>query len=340
MKNIALIGIGKMGLSHFAIANSTKGLNIVSVCDTSKSLLRAISKNLGIKSYHDYNKMLNAENLDGVIISVPNSMHFNVVKDCLAAGIHVFIEKPLTINYHDSVALQTLAKTKNCLVQVGFVNRFNLIFSKVKELLESNLLGDVQSYHCEMRGGVILEKNTKGWRNSYAAGGGCLYDFGPHCIDLAIFLFGDDVELKSSNLESVFSSQVDDRVHADFLHKNGVEGIISIDWSDPSVRKATNLIRVKGTFGELFANKQEIKINLNHASNNLGFNVGEHEIYVTDLNTNVDYYLRGEDFSLQMQEFSKSLNDNSTINKSFIDSVITTDRLIAEILAQNGVENG
>jgi predicted dehydrogenase len=340
MKKIALIGVGKMGLSHFAIANSTPGIEIVAVCDTSKPLLRAIRKNLNVKTFNDYNKLLESETLDGVIVSVPNAMHFSVVLNCLKAGVNVFIEKPLTIKYQDSLVLHNFAKEQNLVVQVGYVNRFNLVFSKVKQLIESKLLGELISYDCQMRGGVVLEENSKGWRNSYAAGGGCLYDFGPHCIDLAVYLFGEDITLKSSQLESVFSTAVDDRVQAQFIHDNNLHGTVSVDWSDSTVRKATNSVNMVGEFGELSANKQEIKLNLTKANDVLGFTPGKHEIYVTDLDTNVDYYLRGEDFSLQMQAFSNALNAINTSIKSFIDSAIVTDRLIAEILDQNGVDNG
>lgn len=340
MKNIALIGIGKMGLSHFAIANSTPGIKIVAVCDTSKPLLRAIRKNLNIETYPDFNNLIQKESLDAVVVSVPNAMHFDVVLKCLKAGVDVFIEKPLTIKYQESLELQKIAKQHNRIVQVGFVNRFNLVFSKVKELLSNNLLGNLSSYQCDMRGGVVLEKSSKGWRNSYAAGGGCLYDFGPHCIDLAAHLFGEDITLKSSKLESVFSTVVDDRVTAEFEHINGLTGSISVDWSDATVRKATNSITVKGEFGELTANKQEIKLNLNKDNKDLNFSSGEHEIYVTDLDTDVGFYLRGEDFSLQMQAFSDTLNGIDTPVQSLIDSAIVTDRIISEILSQNGVVNG
>jgi predicted dehydrogenase len=340
MKNIALIGIGKMGLSHFAIANSTPGINIVAVCDTSKPLLRAIRKNLSIATYPDFNDLIQMESLDGVIVSVPNAMHFDVVLKCLKAGLDVFIEKPLTIKYQDSLELQKVANKHNRLVQVGFVNRFNLVFSKVKELLHHNVLGDLSSYQSDMRGGVVLEESSKGWRNSYAAGGGCLYDFGPHCIDFAVHLFGEDITLKSSQLESIFSTVVDDRVAAEFEHDNGLQGSISVDWSDATVRKATNSVVITGEFGKLTANKQEIKLHLTQTNEKLGLSAGDHTIYVTDLDTNVDFYLRGEDFSLQMKAFSDSLNGTETPVQSLIDSAIVTDRIISEILSQNGVENG
>ena len=75
MKNIALIDIGKMGMSHLAIANQTTGINVKAICDTSKPLLRMIEKNTKFASYTDYKKMIDEENLDVVHICTPHYMH-------------------------------------------------------------------------------------------------------------------------------------------------------------------------------------------------------------------------------------------------------------------------
>ncbi len=68
MKKIALIGIGKMGVSHLAIANQTPGIEVKAICDTSKPLLRAIEKNTKFAGYTDYKKMIERTPLDGVMI--------------------------------------------------------------------------------------------------------------------------------------------------------------------------------------------------------------------------------------------------------------------------------
>ncbi len=337
MKKVALIGLGKMGLSHFAIANSTDNMDVVAVCDTSKTLLRSVRKNLGINCYSDYRELLQNESLDAVIVSVPNNLHFVIVEHCLKAGIHVFIEKPLTLNYSQSLKLAKLATEKQCLVQVGYVNRFNPVFCKLKSLLDDSVLGKLHSYKCSMIGGVILEPSNKGWRNDYSAGGGCLYDYGPHCIDLAVFLFGENPHLESSTLSSVFSTKVDDVVEAKLIYQSGLTGEITVNWSDDSVRKATNRVSIVGEKGTIEANKQEIKINLNSPDQDLGPSVREHVIYVTDLDTSVGYYLRGEDFSRQLLEFSESINGLNSVYSSPIKSALVTDRIIDEIFTQNGV---
>jgi len=54
---------------------------------------------------------------------------------------------------------------------------------------------------------VVLKESNKGWRNDYSKGGGCLFDYGPHCLDLATYLFGSDVLVQSSALKKIFSTK-------------------------------------------------------------------------------------------------------------------------------------
>lgn len=329
MKKIALIGIGKMGLSHLAIANQTPGIEVVAICDTSKPLLRAIEKNTKFVGYTDYKKLIKENQLDGVMILVPNSFHYEITKYCIELGIHVFIEKPFTLNYNDSKFLVDLAEKHNVKGQVGYVNRFNPIFQRVKKLLEQNVIGEINNYVNTMTGGVILKEN-KGWRNDYSKGGGCLFDYGPHCFDLSTFLFGTEVVVQSSVLKKVFSNAVDDVVYATLIHKNSIIGFNYINWSDSSVRKATNSIEIIGSKGKISASKQELSVFLTEANPELNLAKGWNQIYVTDENTDIPYYLRGEDFSRQLIEFSDLINGKINESSSTLYSASITDKLLEE----------
>lgn len=329
MKKIALIGIGKMGMSHLAIANMTPELEVVAVCDTSKILLRFVDKNMKFKTYTDYKKMIKEIDLDGIMVLVPNAFHYDIAKYCIEKGINLFVEKPFTLTYEDSKRLVELSQKHNGKGQVGYVNRFNPIFEKVKKLLDQNVIGDVSNYVNRMTGGVILKEN-KGWRNDYSKGGGCLFDYGPHCFDLATYFFGTDVEVQSSVLKKVFSTEVDDIVYSTLIHNNKIVGLNYINWSDSSVRKATNSIEIMGSKGKLTASKYEINIFLIEENMELGFEKGWNQLYVTDESTDVAYYLRGEDFSRQLVEFSKLLSGEIDESRSSFYSASITDRLLEE----------
>lgn len=335
MKRIGLIGIGKMGLSHLAIANQTPGIEVKAICDTSKQLIRAIEKNTKFVCYTDSEKMIKEVPLDGVMILVPNAYHFDLVKYCIEKGIHVFVEKPFTLSYKDSKYLVDLAKINNVKGQVGYVNRFNPVFQRVKKLLDQNVIGEVSNYVNRMTGGVILKESSKGWRNDYKKGGGCLFDYGPHCFDLSSYFFGTDVEVQSSVLKKVFSTAVDDMVYATLLHNNKIVGFNYINWSDGSVRKATNNIEITGSKGKILASKQELSIFLTEGNKELNLEKGWNQMYVTDENMDVPYYLRGEDFSRQLIEFSDLLNGKIEESISSLFSASITDRLLEETKSLN-----
>jgi len=330
MKNIALIGIGKMGMSHLAIANQTPGIKVKAICDRSKPLLRLVKKNTNFSEYSDYKKMIDEVSLDGIMIIVQNLYHFELAKYCIEKGLHIFIEKPFTLSYNDSKTLIDLAKKHNVKGQVGYVNRFNPIFRHLKKLLDQNVIGEVSNYINRMTGGVILKENNKGWRNDYSKGGGCLFDYGPHCFDLSTYFFGTDVKVQSAVLKKVFSTAVDDVVYATMLHNNKIVGLNYINWSNSAVRKAANDIEIMGSKGKVTANKQELNIFLTEADSELGLKEGWNQIFVTDENTDVPYYLRGEDFSRQLMEFSDLLNEKVDEATSSLYSASITDRLLEE----------
>lgn len=342
MKKIGLIGIGKMGLSHLAIARKTPGIEVVAICDVSAPLMYFLGKNTKIETFKNYKKMVSKCALDGVMICVPNSMHYEVAKHCIEEGVHVFIEKPLTLSSKDSKELCEFAFKNNIKGQVGYVNRFNPVFRRVKELIDTGVIGEVVSYLNKMTGGVILKANSKGWRNDYSKGGGCLFDYGPHCFDLSCFFFGSDIRVEAASLTSIFSTKVDDIVSATFKHSEKIVGFNYINWSDSSVRKASNSIEIIGTKGKILANKQEISIYCDEALKDKNLLQGWNQLYVTDENTDVPYYLRGEDFSNQLIEFSALINGKIERSISSLEDGSVTDRLLEDILKLSGglIQNG
>ena len=342
MKKIALIGVGKMGLSHLAIANMTPGIEVVAICDVSTPLMYFLGKNTGIKTYKKYHKMIDDCDLDGVLICVPNALHFDIAKHCIEKGIHVFIEKPMTLSFAESTILCELASKHQVKGQVGYVNRFNPVFQRVKKLLDRNVIGETISYVNKMIGSVIVKENSKGWRNDYSKGGGCMFDYGPHCFDLSTYFFGTDVKVASAFLTKVFSTKVDDVVSATFLHNDRIVGFNYINWSDNSVRKASNTIEIVGTKGKITANKQEANIFLMEENAALNLQEGWNQLYVTDECTDIHYYLRGEDFSNQLQNFSDLINGKVEQSVSSLEDAKVTDKLLEDIYKISGglINNG
>jgi scyllo-inositol 2-dehydrogenase (NADP+) len=119
MVRVALIGLGKMGLSHQAIINSHPDVKLVAVCDASSYVLDVLNKYVGIKCYTDYKKMLSEEKLDAVFIATPSRFHGEMVRAALDLNLHVFCEKPFCLDLAEGRQLVELAKSKGLVNLVG-----------------------------------------------------------------------------------------------------------------------------------------------------------------------------------------------------------------------------
>ena len=112
MIRTALVGLGKMGLSHLAILRTHPDIDVVAVCDTFGMLLNGLNKYTGLKTYNDFEEMLDKEPLDAVLIATPSRFHGAMVKQALDKNLHVFCEKPFCLDVAEGRELAGLAKTK------------------------------------------------------------------------------------------------------------------------------------------------------------------------------------------------------------------------------------
>lgn len=333
MIRIGIIGVGKMGLSHLAVANRIGDIEVVAVTDTSVFVCNALNKFGKYKIYSDYRKMLEKEILDGVIISLPTKMHYEACMLSIEKGISFFVEKPFTLDPDRSAHVLESAKSKNVFGMVGYVNRYASIFCEIKKIIESGILGNINHYESIMLGNVVGPDSKNSWRHNVSEGGGCLYDYGSHAIDLAIFYFDEIINVKEAKLKNIFSKGCEDLVEAIVEHKNGISGRIYVNWSDLTQRKAYNQILIFGTNGELIANKQEMRVYINHIKedNTFKFKQGWNIRYITDYSNNVPFYLRGEEYTREILEFVKMVKEKKCDSISSISNAIHTDIAIKKI---------
>jgi predicted dehydrogenase len=89
MTRVALIGLGKMGLSHLAIVRTHPDADLVAVCDPTAYVLDVLTKHTGLKGYADYRALLDEEELDAIVIAAPSRFHAEMVQAALERDIHV-----------------------------------------------------------------------------------------------------------------------------------------------------------------------------------------------------------------------------------------------------------
>jgi predicted dehydrogenase len=184
---------------------------------------------------------------------------------------------------------------------------------------------------------VVLRPKGSTWRSAKGEGGGALYDYACHALDLVNFIAGVPSSIGGVALNGVFSRNVEDEVYCTLHYADGATGQLSVNWSDESFRKMSTRISVWGTNGRVTADRQECQLFLRQPHEGLpGAKAGWTVKYTTDLTQDVWFYLRGEEYSAQIDYFVKAALAKRTDNVNSFRSALQTDRLVGMILAEAG----
>jgi len=334
MIKVALIGLGKMGISHLSIINAHPGVDLVAVCDPVGLLVEGITKHTGIASYTDYKQLLAKEPLDAVFVATPSKFHGEIVKAALDKGLHVFCEKPFCLDLAEGEALAKQAEDAGLVNQIGYHYRFVGAFQEVKRLVDAGAIGEVHHVRAEAYGPVVLRPKGSTWRSKRQEGGGCLYDYASHGIDLLNFIVGAPSSVGGTVLNRLFSADVDDEVYSTLHYPNGMSGQVAANWSDESFRKMSMKIIIWGKAGRIQADRQEVQIYLRDPAKAkaLGLNLGWNVKYTTELTEEVWFYLRGEEYSAQIDHFVKAIETGGQTVSPFR-SGVATDAVAAMMIA-------
>lgn len=333
MVRVALVGLGKMGISHQAILNSTKGFDLVATCDSTPLIGSMMARYTKARNYTDYDEMLEQEPLDAVVIATPPKAHVPMVEKAIAKGLAIFCEKPFVLETSEGKRLAEAAQAKGIVNQVGYHYRFVASFEKLRELVAAGVIGKVHHVAAEAYGPVVLRPKTGSWRGAKSTGGGALYDYATHALDLLNYCVGRPDTVLAASLGSIFSEEVEDEVYALMGYADGRTASLSVNWSDESYRKMSTKLTVSGTEGKIYADRQEVQIYLRAPHPALGLKQGWNVLYTTELTEPVDYYLRGEEYSAQMEHFAQHVASGDVATRSTFASAVEADMIVDAIRA-------
>lgn len=333
MIRLGVIGLGKMGMSHYAMARPHPQVEIAGICDSSAYALGILQKYTGVPTYSDAEEMFDKGACDAVIIATPSKTHRALAEAAMRRGIHVFCEKPLTLSQADAEALSAMAEATGVVTQVGYHNRFVATFALVERLLREEAIGTVGHVLGEAYGPVVLKPKGGTWRTKSTEGGGCVYDYAAHVINLLNWYIGTPERAEGSVLGRVFSRDTEDEVYSTLHFSEGRTAQISVNWSDESYRKMTTRVNIWGTEGRIFADRQECQVYLRRGANvPEGFEYGWNTRYVTDLTDPVWFYLRGEEYSAQLAYFVDRIGDPSLPPRNDFSTATQTDQTVQMIV--------
>ncbi len=193
----ALIGCGRIAASHLKAALENQ-LEIAALCDPDQGAIRALRREFGlegetgIREYADYRQMLDElPGLELAAVTTASGMHAQMTLDCIDAGVHVIVEKPMTLDLAQADEIIRRSEQAGVWVCACHQNRFNLAVQKMRAALEEGRFGRLSHGSVQVRWHRSRDYYRQAdWRGSWAGDGGCLMNQCLHGIDLLLWMMG------------------------------------------------------------------------------------------------------------------------------------------------------
>lgn len=196
----ALIGCGRIAVNHVK-ATSNNNLEFVAMCDIDDSKFDIMLEKAGCGSfpetarYADYKQMLaDHPEIELIAIATESGNHAAIALDCIDAGKHLIIEKPIALSMADADEIVRRAAEKGVKVSACHQNRFNVAVQELRKAIEAGRFGGLShgSIHVRWNRGRTYYDQAL-WRGTWAQDGGTLMNQCIHGIDLLRWMMGDEV---------------------------------------------------------------------------------------------------------------------------------------------------
>jgi predicted dehydrogenase len=221
---LGIVGLGVIS-RYYLRALPSPDWELAAVCDRDPDVLAG----LDVPTYLDHRDLLAAGGVDAVVVNVPNDAHHPVVRDVLAAGLPVCVEKPLATTLADGEELAALARDRGVPLLVAFHRRYNDNVLALRDALTAPVRHLTVRYHEKIEEHVGRDR---WYLDPGRCGGGCVADNGPNAIDV-VNLFLGPVELTGATITRD-GAGVDRQATLDLRAATGATARVELDWSYPA----------------------------------------------------------------------------------------------------------
>jgi predicted dehydrogenase len=189
--NWGIIGPGSIAHTFAQALLKSKQGKLYAVASRSHERAQAFASEYAVATiYADYAALMADPQVDIIYIATPHSHHFELAKQCLMAGKHLLLEKPLTINAPQTACLIALAEQHNVLFQEALWSRFMPAFAKLKAWIAEDKIGAIHYIQSDIGFDFSLRDGHR--LNELALAGGALLDLGVYSISLSQFLLAQN----------------------------------------------------------------------------------------------------------------------------------------------------
>ncbi len=232
MTKIAVVGCGRWGPNYVRNFMEIPESEVAACCDQDAEAIDRLSQRYpGLRTYTDYRDMLQEGECDAVVVVTPAATHREIVQDCLGAGKHVLVEKPLAASAEDALALAQSPLADGQILMVGHIFRFNAGVNKMRELMYDGTLG-------ELRYMSFVRTNLGPVRNDVSV----IWDLAPHDLSIALHLLNNMPTEVSAVTGTYLDGSRGDTAFITTTFPNGVLTRMHVSWLDPKKRREVQVI--------------------------------------------------------------------------------------------------
>jgi predicted dehydrogenase len=263
---LGIVGLGNMGCAHArsVLAGKIPRCELAAVADSSPAALEAFP---GVKGFTGAAGLIASGDVDAVLIATPHYSHTTIGIAALEAGLHVLVEKPISVHKADCERLIAAHRSKKQVFAAMFNQRTDPYYLKLHELIRTGQLGEIRRVNWTITNWFRTEAYyaSGGWRATWAGeGGGVLLNQSPHQLDLWQWLFGMPQRMRAfCRLGRYHDIEVEDDVTAYMEYQNGATGVFITSTGEAP---GTNRLEVAGEQGRVVIENDRFQFTRNEAA--------------------------------------------------------------------------
>jgi predicted dehydrogenase len=215
---LGVVGVGIVGFNHARVLADLANVELVGVADPDRSQAMRVGKALGCEAVASHKNLIDL-GVDAVIVAAPTHLHHPIAIDCIGAGLHVLVEKPIAPSVEEGRQIVAAARTKGVKLMVGHVERFNPSVQTIKQAIKGERI-------------LSIGITRVGPFPPRMSNVGVVIDLAVHDIDLIRWFTESDIVEVQPQLSSVRAKQ-EDIALLQFRTESGVLAHINTNWLTP-----------------------------------------------------------------------------------------------------------
>lgn len=264
---LGVIGVGGMGGVHArrVVAGEIERCRLTAVADVSENAVGPFDD--GVMKFNDGMELIESGEIDAVLIATPHFSHTSLGTKALETGLHVLVEKPISVHKADCERLIAAHTNSEQIFAAMFNQRTDPHYAKVKELIDSGGLGELIRVNWIITNWFRTQHYyaAGGWKATWRGeGGGVLLNQSPHQLDLLQWLCGMPATVRAfAGFGKHHEIEVEDEVTAFLEYPNGATGIFITSTGEAP---GTNRLEIAGELGRIVVEEGEVRFAKNESS--------------------------------------------------------------------------